>query len=86
MSDDNNTLSIITFYEKNRCLWDPAIRDYYNKIIKNKLLQELSMDVAIPSKYHVILNLIVTINLKNLKNLKIKLNNCITNLIKTILI
>ena len=83
MSDDNNTLSIITFYEKNRCLWDPAIRDYYNKIIKNKLLQELSMDVAIPSKYHVILNLIVTINLKNLK---IKLNNCITNLIKTILI
>ena len=59
MSDDNNTLSIITFYEGNRCLWDPANQDYCNKIIKNKLLQKLSMDLAIPSKYNVILNFIV---------------------------
>ena len=56
---DVNTSIIIAFYEEHRCLWDPANRDYCNKIQKNKLLQQLQVDLNLPSKYHVILNYIV---------------------------
>ena len=44
MSEEINKVSnIILFYESHICLWDPANRDYCNKIIKNKLLQEIAL-------------------------------------------
>ena len=58
MSDDNK-FSIISVYEANRSLWDPANRDYCNKIKKNQLPPKLQIDLALPSRYHVILNVII---------------------------
>ena len=48
MSEEINKVSnIILFYESHRCLWDPANREYCNKIIKNKMLQEIALDVLL---------------------------------------
>ena len=60
MSEENNKVSnIILFYESHRYLWDPANRDYCNKKIKNKLLQEIALDVQLPGKFHIIFNFIL---------------------------
>ena len=45
MSEEINRVSNILFYESHICLWDPTNRDYCNEIIKNKLLQEITLDV-----------------------------------------
>ena len=50
MIDYTTKLKLIRFYCGNPCLWDFQSPNFSNRIMKNTLLRELSVNMNIPGK------------------------------------